>query len=350
MIAYIILYAFITILALTLWIIKSPKNNIIIYIWRIFSLFILVLFVGFRYKVGGDWSGYLIHYLNLKVDNFSDLQQWDPGYVIIELLSKYLDLGIYGVNTICAILFFYGFNYFIKSLRINFSFALLISFPYLIMVVVNGYTRQGVAVGLVMAMYGAIYKNDDAKALLFYIVSILFHKTAMVAGLIILLNRKINFKLIFLFFIATFVFGLIFLDQGIIMVKYYLINKMQSGGAFFRISLNVFAGALFMVFHKKWKKCFDDYDIVKYLSVVSFVVFVFTLISGATTVGDRVLLYFYPLQIIVFYRLFILVKSKALYFIFLLLCYWGVLLIWLHFATHRMFWIPYDNLLFKLFC
>jgi len=84
----------------------------------------------------------LAHY-----DSFWEaLSSWDPGYVVLEYISFYLGLKIYGVNTLCAIIFLLSFFYFINVFNIKLPYALLIAYPYLIMVVVNGYSRQGVAV------------------------------------------------------------------------------------------------------------------------------------------------------------------------------------------------------------
>jgi len=70
-----------------------------------------------------------------------------------------------------------------------------------------------------------------------------------------------------------------------------------------------------------------------------------------STAVDRLLLYFYPLQIVVFYRMIKLIASpelKYIYFLMILCMYTTILIIWMKLAIHRDAWIPYNNLLFIL--
>jgi hypothetical protein len=152
------------------------------------TFFMLTIFVGFRYEVGDDWDAYLYHYNNFYEEGFWN---WDIGYNFLQLISHKLSLGIYGVNVLCAILFLYGFFKFIKTFNVKLSYALLISFPYLILVVVNGYSRQGVAVGLGMAMISFFYEHKLFKSIFFYILVILFHKSALILGVVYFINFDI---------------------------------------------------------------------------------------------------------------------------------------------------------------
>jgi len=348
MLTYIFVYMFINFLLFlhNSFRLSNKAKKFLIYTF----IFILLLFVGLRHEVGGDWEAYLYHFTHLDTQSFiENLLSWDPGYVLVEYIAKYLGIGIYGVNTLCAIIFFIGFQYFIKAFKINPFYAYLIAFPYLIMVVVNGYTRQGVAIGLVMGMYGAFYEKRYFRSLLFFITAVLFHKTAIISGLIFLLRLKIKYYLIF--FGIAFLFYKIHEKDFAKLWTYYFLEQMQSRGGLIRILTNLYAGILFFIFYKKWKKLYDDYQIWLFFSLFTIMVLFFTLKFDVTTVGDRILLYFYPLQIVVFSRVIAIIKDRILkhaYFIGLILLYWGIILVWLNFADHREYWIPYNNLLLKL--
>ena len=321
----------------------------------VFLLF--TLFIGLRYKVGGDWDAYLEHFRHLEFQYFFDnLLNWDPGYVLLEYISLYLGLDIYGVNTLCAIIFLFSFFYFIKTFNIKLPYALLVSYPYLIMVVVNGYSRQGVAVGLGMVFISLLYKKKLFKSILFLILAVLFHKTAIVLALLYIAKLKINIKNFGIILIAVgsiFLTYTIFKQEFDIMYIYYVEKQMQSTGAIIRISINLLAGILLILFFKCYKNLYDDYDINVLMFLISIVAFLLAMVTNITTVADRLLLYFYPLQIIVFPRICYIVNRinrdlGFIYFIFLVLLFSGVLFVWLFFATHRYAWLPYNNLLFNL--
>lgn len=346
-------YVYIQILLTALLILKVTQRRKSIIGLDYVTIVLLIVFVGLRHKVGGDWGSYLLHFQLLDLSGFwENLISWDPGYVLIEYISKYLGLGIYGVNVICALLFFYGFVYFTRSFNINLSYALFIAFPYLIMVVVSGYSRQGVAVGFVMAMCGAFYRKDFGKSLLFYVLAVLFHKTALIACMMYVANRKyLKFKNILAIVTVCIVFYMLFKNQFYFFYEHYLKGRMQSTGGLIRILINVCAGSCLFLFRKRWKTVYNDYNIWKLFAVFSFLVLMFVILTGASTIGDRILLYFYPLQIAVFSRLPSLARLKSIkYFFFLsvMVIYWGVLLVWLNYAVHRFAWTPYNNLMFKV--
>ena len=322
----------------------------------VFLLF--TLFIGLRYKVGGDWDAYLEHFRHLEFQYFFDnLLNWDPGYVLLEYISLYLGLDIYGVNTLCAIIFLFSFFYFIKTFNIKLPYALLVSYPYLIMVVVNGYTRQGVAVGIGMLFMGFLYKKELPKTIICLILAVLFHKSAIVLALFYLLEIKLSIKKLII--IGGVIAGILFLMYIIFQAKiqsmytHYIEKQMHSVGAIIRISVNVLAGVLLIAFFKQYKKIYDDYDINILTFFISLIAFLLATVARITTVSDRLLLYFYPFQIIVFPRILYIINriNKYLgfiYFIFLILLFSGVLFVWLFFAAHRYAWLPYDNLLFHL--
>jgi hypothetical protein len=132
---------------------------------KVFVFFVLAIFIGLRHEVGGDWSSYLWWFENVKSSGLSlsleSVFLSDIGYNFFNWISANLGLDIYGVNTMCAFVFLIGLFYFLNYLGDDrdFYLGLMISYPYLIMVVANGYTRQSVAVGLVLMTYAQILRG-----------------------------------------------------------------------------------------------------------------------------------------------------------------------------------------------
>ena len=108
---------------------------------------LLLIFIGLRYQIGGDWDTYL------EIYNYSDLNflisshlKSDIGYNLIQIISKFFNLGIYGVNLFCAIIFLISIHL-ICSLNREYWLWFMILLPYLIFIVATGYTRQSIAIG-----------------------------------------------------------------------------------------------------------------------------------------------------------------------------------------------------------
>lgn len=323
-----------------------------------FLIFVFfVVFVGLRYQVGGDWASYLIHYENLDFENILlSFFEWDPGYVLFEYISKYLGLGIAGVNILCAITFFTCFFYFIKVFKIKLSHALLIAFPYLILVVVNGYTRQGVALGFGMLFVAFLYQRKLFKSFLALIFAVLFHKTAILL-IILYIRETISNTKNNLAKLATIVISLLlgilvsisFQSECWSMIKNYIEYQMQSSGAIIRILVNIIPLVLLVVFSKRYKSIYNDYRLWILFGYITLSMLFLGIFFKITTVADRLCLYFYPLQIVIFPRVLQLIKNrevKYMYFFALICLYSSILLIWLLFAAHRGSWIPYRNFLF----
>ena len=63
------------------------------------------LFIGLRYEVGGDWLNYLNSYdklTNIPPSEWLNVSRFDPGYLLLNLISSFLNTGIIGVNLMCG--------------------------------------------------------------------------------------------------------------------------------------------------------------------------------------------------------------------------------------------------------
>ncbi|OYY26997.1 MAG: hypothetical protein B7Y63_08825 [Sulfurovum sp. 35-42-20] len=95
-------------------------------------------------------------------------------------------------------------------------------------------------------------------------------------------------------------------------------------------------------------RSFDDYTFWSWIALGS-VVFVF-LVGAASTAVDRVALYFIPIQLVVFARLPYLARKQiapSVTKVIIVLMYALVLFVWLGYATHAQYWLPYQNLLLE---
>jgi hypothetical protein len=148
--------------------IKIDRNLKITILW-LFSL-ILVILIGLRHEIGGDWFRYLEITNSIEPGDFNIAQgRGTIGYKLVQWISVTYLNGIYATNLICAVFFVFGLVRFCKNLPIPWI-ALMASTPFLIVVVSMGYTRQAAAMGFIM--WGLVDLMNERKIL--FIVSILF--------------------------------------------------------------------------------------------------------------------------------------------------------------------------------
>jgi len=109
--------------------------------WRVVFV-LLVLMIGLRHEVGGDWGNYVEHIeMVTNVPLQEALSQGDPAYSLLNWLAAEPGLGIYFTNTVCAALFAWGLLVFCRA-QPRPWLALVVAVPYMVTVVAMGYTRQ----------------------------------------------------------------------------------------------------------------------------------------------------------------------------------------------------------------
>ena len=127
----------------------------------------------------------------------------------------------------------------------------------------------------------------------------------------------------------------------------YVEANMQSEGALIRVLMNLVPSFLLLFYWQKWKPRFPGGQFWIWMAIASIVSVL--LVNFASTAVDRVALYLTPVQVAVFSRLPFMIKRQAdpeMVTLFILLGYASVLYVWLNYATHARFWIPYQNSLF----
>jgi hypothetical protein len=215
MFIYWVIFIFISYLALLNFNYNSIYLNNNSIIWNIL-LFFFTLFIGLRFQVGGDWYNYLnFVYFAENNDFISSILITDPAYGLINWISAKFGFGPYFVNIICAFIFSCGLITFCKIQTKPFR-ALCIAFPYLLIVVAMGYTRQAVAISLIMLCI-VNFEFNFIKKIFLFLLAVLFHKTSLIMAPLIFFS----FNKSFFYLIRIFIF---------ILILYFLIlsNNIES--------------------------------------------------------------------------------------------------------------------------
>ena len=226
--------------------------------------------------------------------------------------------------------------------------GLTVAFPYLIVVVSMGYTRQGVAIGLVMWGLAALDRGKFLRFLFFVTAAVTFHKSAilMIAFAVFQRGRGRFLKLLAVGLALAGVWFAFVDAQAEYLWVNYVEAQMKSQGAMIRAVLNFLPALLLFSFRKRWKALYDDYGfwrMIAWAAIASLV-----LVKFASTAVDRMALYFIPLQIVVYARLPYLVKGKLsprMVTTLVVLMYLAIMTVWLTMAANARYWVHYHNIL-----
>ena len=315
-------------------------------LWAL-AFFGLTMMIGFRYWVGGDWGAYY-NYLDDAdlLSLWENLQQEDPGYRLINEFSLLMGWGMQGVNTISAALFAWGLVAFCRSLPRPWL-ALTVAVPYLVIVVAMGYTRQSIAIGLVMIGLVALSRQSFVKFIFWVLLAALFHKSAVIMLPIVALTTTRNRWLVILLVLVTGAVGyqVVLADKADRLITHYIEASYQSGGALIRLGMNVVPAALFLYYRKRIRLPQAEFRVWVLFSLISMAMFMAFFVTSASTALDRVALYMIPLQIFLFAHLPDLMGRYGKMnqgIVFMIVGYYAsILMVWLTLGNFSRAWLPY---------
>jgi hypothetical protein len=321
-------------------------------------IIILTFFIGLREEVGGDWFAYLRIYNGIAVqENFfstelSYLLAADPGYLYLNWISTQFNWGIYGVNIFCGLIFSIGLCLFCRTLPRP-MLALSVAMPYMVIVVAMGYSRQGVALGMILLSFIALFRSKKLAFFICILLAITFHKSAIILAPILAIavgkNRAQN--IFWLGFMVSILYFNFLADPFETLYKNYILSQdAQSQGAAIRALMNLIPALIYLIWPHRFNFPDNEKGVWSILSIISIVLFCLLFIfPDLSTAIDRVALYMLPIQLVIFsYLPDIFQKKQAVskILISLIILYYScVLFVWLNFAIHADGWLPYNNLL-----
>ena len=352
-------------------------NNSLNYRLLLTYAFICVLFIGFRFGVGGDWIRYLqmsniaynMNFLDFIIpDKFIYTQEqlesmrweklqelrlgiYNPGFLIIIWISQHIGLDVLGLNLLCASVFMFGLHKLCKTQPYPWL-AYVVAFPYLITVVAMGYVRQSFVIGIAFWCFSIWQKNEkyhEIKIIILALIGITFHKSLLLILFLTTIRNKgkvINYKYFFLVLpLALLIF---ILSPTIIetIIGYLKEETLFSKGAFIRLLMNIPPCLLLIYFYRNFKEFGDRrlWTLISFFSIIAFLAS-----SYASTFIDRLGLYLISLQIVVYSRIPLFINNvnvRKLFIYAICTFYFLVLFVWLNYSDSSWAWIPYKiNLL-----
>ncbi len=322
---------------------KNKKYEFEKFIWA-FVIFLLTIFIGFRFEVGGDWGQYEKFFYDAQ--NLSLLQSLSSNlvYVYINKFAYYFGIQFYGVNLICASIFMFSLAFFLNDAK-NRWLALAIAFPIIILILGMGYIRQGLAFSFSLFLIKSLEEKKLLNSLLFYSLSVLTHKSAIFISsfllFIFLWYHKRYFFLLLTISIPTF-FALIFKDFYLHNIYNYIGEgqHMFSYGSLPRSFLILLIAILFLSFRNKFENM-SKYQIFVFSSFSWMIIFLFPFCIVTSIVTDRLLLYLYTLKLVFISNVNLNDKTLKLFSFLIIFGYLFYLILWISFGINSISWLPY---------
>jgi hypothetical protein len=316
-------------------------------LWRVMFVF-LVLMIGLRHEVGGDWLTYIEHIDTLATGTYAEkFRRQDPAFAFFNELAIQTGLGVYLVNLLSAVFFTWGLLVFCRA-QPRPWLALAVAVPYMITVVAMGYTRQGVAIGVAMLGMVALGRGSTLKFVLWIALAAAFHKSAVILiPLAILANTKRRiFTLVWVLASGVALFLLLLQESVDFLIYGYIQSEYQSSGAGIRIAMNAVPAAIFLIFRKRFQLSPEERSFWTWMAWSALLFVVLLKVSPSSTAVDRVALYWIPLQLLVLARLPNALgrsNGKNLVWVCAIVCYSAAVhFVWLMYADTAFAWLPYQ--------
>lgn len=313
---------------------------------------LLALLMGLRYEVGGDWRTYESHYLGLLgASLFEVLSMGDPGYYLLNWLSGQVNGGVYLANLMSAALFTAGLVAFCRQ-QPRPWLALAVAVPYMVIVVGMGYTRQGVALGLAMLGMVGLARKSNLQFVLCVALAATFHKSAvlLVPLAVLATPRGRLWTGLWVGIAAAVLYYLLLADSVEGLVTNYIDAQYQSEGAAVRTAMNALPAVLLLLLRKRFNWQPAERNLWVLMALLALASVGWLLVSSSSTAVDRLALYLIPLQLFVFTRLPDLMghgRGRRNWVLAVVAYYGAVLFVWLNFATHSQYWLPYRSWFFQ---
>ncbi len=311
----------------------------------VIALATIAVMIGFRFEVGGDWWTYSRYYSFASLATFDQIiNKEDPGYQLINWVAAKLGAGLWLVNLVCGTVFSWGLHRLIRSQPFPWL-SLLVAIPYLIIVVAMGYSRQGIAIGVLMAGTAGFQRNGSIlRYALYVIVAALFHRTAVIGLPLLMLGgqRGLIVNTLIVIFGSLLLYNVFLAESIDRFVNNYLTSEMSSQGAVIRVAMNVVPAVIFLIFHKRLNFSQIETNIWRNFSYATIVLLIALVTVSSSTVIDRLALYILPLQLAVIPRIAgTLVREREGKLMIVLYCF-AIQFVWLTFAAHSNYWVPYQ--------
>lgn len=269
----------------------------------------------------------------------------DPGHYFINWLAARLGGSLYWLNLLYGAVLMWA-RWCSAAASRALWLALVVAVPYMLIVVGMGYSRQALALGFALPGLVALGEQRTRMFVVLIVLGALFHKSAVlllpIAALAASRNRFLTAGLVGMAFVLVF-YLLVSVEEADHLWTQYVEYQMQSQGAKIRVLMNAIPAGLMILWGKRLAP--DPQERKLWTWIALFALLCLPLVWYASTAVDRIALYLIPIQLFVFSRVPKLagndIRLRTLLVLGVIAYYAAVLFVWLNFATHSDYWVPY---------
>lgn len=312
----------------------------------------LALIIGFRWQTGGDWGNYNDMVTDYFWQTINHAQGTDPGFDLLLWIAARLPAGMLLVTGISGTLMAFALTRFCLA-QPRPWLAMVVSIPFMVVIMGMGYIRQGMAISLLMLGILALSRGSILRFIVYLVVAATFHSTAVVlAPFAAFITNRYRFLTIGMAALLTIgLAGALLFGRAESFSTNYVEEGMSSTGAASRLVMTALAAVMFLVFRKRIVSSPQELGFWRAFAIVPIALFVLLPVFPSSTVLDRLGLYFLPLQTFVAGRLPDAIgrSSKERHFVALAIIalYALAFFVWLNYAVNVNMWLPYRSWFFE---
>jgi hypothetical protein len=307
---------------------------------------ILLVFIGFRDRVGPDWityNGYFESYSDVAAPDIFTTVSIEPGFTVVNYVVNRAGGDVHFVNLICALLMLAGLVRFAYLMNVDPTFLLFLATPYLLFAVGMGFTRQGAAIGLGYAALGYWVRQRPKMFYAMLALAVSFHYSAV---LFFLFVRIKNWKRAMAALPIVTAFGYLLIMSVLRRYTAY-ISISHSNGVWFRLVIIMVGVLAVFAQRRKWE---SEPELSRLLiNCSAIVVSLIPVAFVAATLADRLGWYLFFIYLIAFSRLPRFSEPWSRYIVLFIVYVINYIYFFLWFSISPWaaeWWIPYRNSLF----
>ena len=230
---------------------------------------------------------------------------------------------------------------------------MVVSIPFMVVIMGMGYIRQGMAISLLMLGILALSRGGIVRFILYLIVAATFHSTAVVlapfAAFITQRNRYVTIAMGGLLTVGLA--ASLLLGRAERFNTNYVTEGMSSTGAAVRLFMTALSAALFLRYRKRIASTPQELGFWRAFAIVPIVLLLLIPVFPSSTVLDRLGLYFLPIQTYVAGHLPDAAgrnsKERHLVAVGVIALYALAFFVWLNYAVNVNMWLPYRFFFFE---
>ncbi|WP_156840058.1 EpsG family protein [Novosphingobium aquimarinum] len=323
------------------------------FVWVVFAI-ALILFMGGRWRTGGDWGNYYLGlepFYWLMVDDAAASSK-DVGFTVLSIFASWFPTGIVVITMFTGIVL--GIALTIFSLAQPRPWlCMMVAFPYFVVVCGMGYMRQGIAISFILMGLLALERERVGRYTAWVATGALFHATALVmiplGAIVSRRNRLI--VIAFVIVMTILAFRTLLASRADSLVNNYVEADAESAGALVRAMMSAVPGAIFLLFRRHFALARSPQLAWTALAIAAVAAVPAVEFFPSSTVIDRLGLYLLPLQFFVWSRvpdaLATSVQQRQVFGLLIVLLYIVIFFTFVNYADHADAWFPYRFWLFE---